>query len=145
MVEMVNKFRDNELSKAIKPIDKNKPIGGLEDIKSNVTTYYTIIGKHDALSEDGFPIVSEKSNDIYAKMVIANNRIKYFIRTDSRGYAYNPMGMFVNERASVHTKELKGIKDKIFAEVNQKSFNYYIQFLKTKNVAWYRNAEREMA
>ena len=139
-----NKFRNEELQAAILPIDKKKRMVTTGVIEPDITTFYTILGKHDKLNSSDEPIVDKSSKDIYAKKTVKDGDVKYYLKIDGQGKLYNPIGMFANERANVHIKNLKGASNKNFVEVRQKIFEYYVKFLKTKNKAWLQNAEREL-
>jgi len=85
---------------------------------------------------------AEKRDEAFAKEVFTRERVKYFVKRNSRGRFLNPMGMFSEMR---HAKEMHsaGTAEWTYREVNKKVFVLYLTFLKTKNQAWLLNAERE--
>ena len=105
---------------------------------------YTIVGEHEFLDEDNNPrINSDKDNKIYAKKIVSNNSTKFYIKVGTYGKAYNPIGLYSEGMANKFIAKI-GKRAWNFKEVNQKIFDMYVNFLKTKNTAWLNNAEREM-
>lgn len=105
--------------------------------------FYTIFGSHDFLNDRGFPQQDEESTSTFAKKVSTNKRNPlYYVRGSSDGHFYDPLGMY-DERK--HNK-FKGHHGKFhfdYIEVNERTFNFYLNYLKTKNKAYLLNAERE--
>ena len=111
--------------------------------------YFTFSGKEDQRitldgeqSNDGYPVVYYEENNVYAKRTFYDNegRYRYFIKRGDRGTLINPIDMYNEGR---HEKVVHGLSSVKFSEVPKKAFVHYINFLKTKNVAHLRNAERE--
>jgi len=106
-------------------------------------TYYTILGQQDYLNEDGFPIILKKNNALaYTKTI--NNDIQYFLKTGIYGKIYNPMGLYSEGKSNKFIAKI-GKNEYNFTRVNQKVFDMYLNFLKSKNIAWLNNAERELS
>lgn len=103
---------------------------------------YTIYGKHDFLDENKNPRINNENNSL-AKSITVNNKTKYYIKVGSYGKVYNPMGLY-SEGTSNKFLAKVGKNAWEFTEVNQKVFDMYVSFLRTKNQAWLNNAEREM-
>ena len=121
-----------------------------------VTTVYTIKGKEDELDPDGLPILNdtiyERSNgdeyivkadtfdDAYAKKTYNGKRYRYYAKMNQRGDLYSPFGLYEEWQ----TKQKKDSGEPIwqFKEINQRVFELYTSFLKTKNKAWLQNANR---
>ena len=105
--------------------------------------FYTIIGKHKAIDSEGNPILTQDCDNVFAKKLNSNNSTKYFIKVGLYGKVYNPIGMYSEGR---HTKFLTkaGKKEYDFKQVPQKVFDMYLRFLRSKNIAWLNNAEREL-
>ena len=81
----------------------------------------------------------------YAKRVTieseAGTKEKFYVKYDEKGFMYDPWGLY-----SEGTEERKLYGDELacsFKKVVQKSFFYYLDYLRTRNKAWLRNAERE--
>lgn len=105
--------------------------------------YYTIIGHHSSKDEDGFPLTEKLDIALAKKMTNTDGHDRYFIKIGTYGRPYDPIGMYSeNNNNRFLTRAGKKMFD--FKEVNEKVFNYYINFLKTKNKAWLNNTEREM-
>lgn len=104
--------------------------------------YFTVSGLEDYLDVNNNPrVTSLEDNKILAKKVTReDNSTKYSIKIDSNGKIYNPVSMYV-DKESFLDKVCRGSEK--FKEVNFKIFNMYIHFLRTKNLAWINNAERE--
>lgn len=118
-------------------LDKNK------DTTQTLNKYYTLIGKHSNIDEDGFPTVDDDNLSAFAKKISSNGKSRYFIKVGTHGKIYNPIGLY-SEGTSNKFLARAGKKAWDFKEVNSKVFDMYINFLKTKNVAWLTNAQREL-
>lgn len=125
-----------------------------EDDERHVVVY-TMFGSHDYLDENNHPVLMDEYYDegeplpaeerdlAYAKAITINdNPTRFYVKQGSNGKFYNPIGMYTEGR---HTKQLKhaGRAEWEFREVNRKVFGFYLNFLKSKNVAQLTNAERE--
>lgn len=108
------------------------------------TLCFTIFGKHDALSQDGNPVIEdEDSPEVLAKIVWVNDGYpRYMVKRDSNGRLFNPLGMDEGR----HNKFLHhaGREQYEFRSVNKRAFDHYLYFLKTKNLSHLRTAEREI-
>ena len=101
------------------------------------------------LSDIGYAIpnkvVSVDNDECVAKCLVHSdsNRLVAYVKVDSFGHIFNPWGMTTpNPRA--HNMEINGQPAYRWKRVSDKSFDFYLEFLKTKNELWYVNAEREM-
>lgn len=118
-------------------------------------TVYTIMGKQDGADENGIPVLydgiherpnhpdviiyAESSDDAYAKKTFNGNRSRFYIKANHQGEFYSPLGIYEEKGA---TQLRHGEPMWKFREVNQRIFDMYASFLKTKNIAWLKNAER---
>lgn len=111
---------------------------------NNSNIYYTLFGRHDYIDDEQNPRLNSETDEAFAKTVIANNKTKFFIKTGLYGKVYNPIGLYSE---NTHSKFLhkSGKPAWNFKEVNSKVFNMYVSFLRTKNLAWLNNAERELS
>jgi len=115
---------------------------------------YTMFGNHDYIDGDDYPILGDSTDDkgvqtdaenrtlSFARTVSTNSRnLKYYVKSAVGGKFFNPLGMDEGR----HNKVLHHAIGNEFTyhQVNKSSFDYYIQFLKTKNKAHLLNAERE--
>lgn len=106
-------------------------------------TFYTIVGKHDKLDNENNPIIAKDTGEAYAKKVILNGKTKFYIKTGAYGKVYNPIGLY-SEGTAAKFLAKTGKPAWQFKEVNGRIFDMYVSFLRTKNLAWLNNAEREM-
>lgn len=93
------------------------------------------------------PNIDPLSDDCFAKEVLINGesgpRSKYYIKMGASGFMFNPWGLFSEGTQGQFAKH-SGKDVWEFREVNSKSFEYYLKFLRTRNNAWINNAEREV-
>ena len=68
---------------------------------------------------------------------------KYVIKLSNNGKLYNPISVLGEEKTFTFLDKICRSNNR-FKTVNEKAFNWYIQFLRSKNLAWFYNAEREM-
>jgi len=114
-----------------------------EEDQSRTVYAYTILGKQQSFDQDNNPLVSEESKDALAKKIEYADRARYFIKVGAHGKIYNPIGIFSEGRGNNFSKRT-GKPEWDFTEVNQKIFDMYLSFLRTKNVAHLNIAEREL-
>lgn len=105
---------------------------------------FTLIGQHKFLDDNKNPRVDLENDKVYAKKVILDSNQKYYIKVGTYGKIYNPIGLFSEGTASKFLSKI-GKKAWEFKEVNSKVFDMYVNFLRTKNIAWLNNAERELS
>ena len=101
--------------------------------------YYTFIGNHDYIDGDGNSRHDEENKKTFAKQ----EKGKYFIKIGLDNRAYNPIGMF-DEGQSNKVLAKIGKNQFNFKRVNKKVFDLYTTFLRTRNLAWLNNANREI-
>lgn len=106
--------------------------------------YYSVEGHHDYIDNNFNPrINNETDSRVLAKKIIRDDgSIKYSIKTDAGGKFQNPVSIYSQEKNINFLDRICRSSDR-FKEVNFKTFNMYLTFLKTKNLAWLHNAERE--
>lgn len=117
------------------------------------TVVFTIKGKQNDLDDNDYPILWDVQYEDSGKLVQAETReeayamkrsncgvVNYYVKMAS-GTILNPNSMYAEFK---HQKRSK-IGEKIyqFQRVGKKVFEYYLQFLKTKNATWLANAQRE--
>jgi hypothetical protein len=105
--------------------------------------YFTILDKHDYLNKEANPCLKNDGAEACAKIVTnyLNNTKKYFIKIDYNGKLINPMSIYSSDKDQFVRELGKKIK---YKNVSPKVFETYMYFLRTKNMAWLNNAEREM-
>lgn len=142
------RVRQSDLSNCVLPLNiKRKGQNPLTPTttKTQKTVRFTIYGKHNRLCdingnevENGFPITDD--DDECMARVDYVTPPKYYIKVDATGKPYNAIGI----ESGTLNKDLKYKKQWNFKEVNKKAFNFYLNFLKTKNLSWLNNAGREI-
>lgn len=105
--------------------------------------YYTILGQHDNLDTNGYPTIDNK-NSCLAFTKTIDSDTQYFLKVGLYGKIYNPIGLYSEGRANKFMAKI-GKNEYNFTRVNQKVFDMYLNFLKSKNIAWLNNAERELS
>jgi len=107
----------------------------------HINKFYTLFGQHDFLEND-LPCLTEL-NDVkmFAYSVQHGDVITYFCKIDKRGRLYNPIGLMA--QSQVRRNRQRSKDNWQFRKQDEKVFNFYIQFLKTKNPAHLHVAERE--
>jgi len=121
-------------------IFKQKPTN--EKVSDAVNEYYTIFGKHDRLDDNGNPVVSPHSEEVLAKAIVGDKKTRW-LKVGSHGRIFNPIGMYSEGQQNKFTSR-SGKNEYEFRKVNKRVFDMYVNFLRTKNLAWLNNAEREM-
>lgn len=137
---MARNLKGETMNDSIFKMDESK-----DPEAEKVAGIYTMIGKHEWLDEDGFPRLPEEKEDdphAYAKSVTFGNDTHYMAKRGKHGKLFNPFGMYTEGTAANRSRHM-GRPEWNFQKMNEKAFNFYINFLKTKNTAWLHNAERE--
>jgi hypothetical protein len=110
-----------------------------EDVKY---LYYTTIGSNLSTDDNNNSIAKDKKSALaYTK--ITNNEEQHYIKVGLYGKIFNPIGMYSEGRQNKFLSKV-GKQEYNFTRVNSKVFDMYLNFLRTKNVAWLNNAEREL-
>lgn len=114
------------------------------DKNNFINEFYTINGMEDFIDNNNNPRLNKETDDnIFAKKTTrSDGSVRYSVRLAKDGKIYNPMSIYGQEVASNFLDRVCRASGK-FKDVNYKTFDMYINFLKTKNVAWLHNAERE--
>jgi hypothetical protein len=114
-------------------------------------TVYTVAGKEDYLEEEsGLPCLDvdpeEAKNNPYAHaMKLAGSAgPRFFVKQGVYGKLFNPLGLFSEGRESQKIRHA-GRPEWQLKEVTEKVFNFYVNFLRTKNLSYIHNAERELS
>jgi len=107
---------------------------------SNITiTHYTVIGDHDSI-QDNKPITNDERKSL-AKTIETNGNTRYFVKIGAYGKLYNPIGMYSEGKDKKFLSKI-GKNQFEFKQVNMKVFDLYVEFLRSRNVAWLNNAQR---
>lgn len=107
--------------------------------------FYTSLEEQDFLDNE-IPMRNQEDENVYAKKIIrSNGSTKYMIRLDYSAKFFNPFSIYDKEDQRQSIEFLNSVcrNNKKFKEVSSKVFNLYLQFLSSKNISYYYNAERE--
>jgi hypothetical protein len=115
------------------------------------------MGSHDFLDNDGFPRLSEDNHSNAVAKIIFSKKSKHFenlqkiyprfyIKLDPNSKIFNPKKIL----SSIEEKDSLSFINSIcktnweFKEVTSQIFQKYITFLKTKNISWLKDAQRDL-
>jgi hypothetical protein len=101
--------------------------------------FYTIWGMEDYIDEEGNTRQKTETKNTFAK----NTNGKFLIKIGLDNRVYNPLGLFSEGRPNKVLAKI-GKNEFNFKRVNSKVFDLYVSFLRTKNIAWLNNANREL-
>lgn len=126
-----------------KPEENNFIFSQTERTKSiQDNKYYTLVGQEDFIDDENNPRLKKDDSRVLAKKTL-QNKLKYLIKLDNAGKFYNPMSP-ISSIKPIKILQTISVSDTRFKEVNQTAFNMYLNFLRSKNIAWINNAEREV-
>tara|TARA_R110000824_G_scaffold282601_15_gene470909 strand:- start:767 stop:1189 length:423 start_codon:yes stop_codon:yes gene_type:complete len=114
-----------------------------------VEVIYTVSGKHDYLEDKKYPAVKLDSTEAkesaiaHAMKITIGARTKYYAKRGKHGRLFNPVGMFSEGMGSKRLHHA-GRPEWRFVEIGERAFRFYRDFLRTKNIAYLHNAEREL-
>lgn len=118
-------------------INKNKDQDNINYI------YYTVLGSHASLDDEGNPLCKDRGKALaYVKFV--NDDKQHYLKVGNYGKVFNPIGLYSEGRQNKFMSKI-GKDEYTFTKVNSKVFDMYLNFLRTKNIAWLNNAERELS
>lgn len=106
---------------------------------SHEDEFYTLFGMEDYVDDNGNTRQTQQGKKTYAKRVDG----KCLVKIGIDGRAYNPLGLYSEGHAN-KTLAKVGKGQYNFKRVNPKVFDLYVSFLRTKNIAWLNNANREL-
>lgn len=105
--------------------------------------YYTLVGQEDFIDDENNPRIEKDSDDRVLAKKTSQNKLKYLIKIDNAGKFYNPLSP-ISSIKPIKILQTISVSDSRFKEVNRTVFNMYLNFLRSKNIAWINNAEREV-
>ena len=114
------------------------------DVKEDLLQqeFFTLSGNEEFILQDT-PRRHKIDDGVYAKRIQKKDgTFKLSIRTSTDGKLYNPMSIYGEEKKSTLLDNVCKSNEK-FRTVSPKTFDLYIQFLTSKNLAYLYNAERE--
>lgn len=107
--------------------------------KTITNKYYTLYGMEDYVDDEGNTRQNTENKNTFAKT--SNGKFLVKIGLDNR--VYNPLGLFSEGKANKVLSKI-GKNEFNFKRVNSRVFDLYLSFLRTKNIAWLNNANREI-
>lgn len=127
-------------------------------IKQDATefNYYTKIGFEDYLDDNGNPRLKVESNRVFAKSVkdklsknFTNSKsgYSYYVKTDPNKNLFDPVERHSIDQNSNTSKSFinRICKSELkYTEVSESVFLKYLSFLKTENLQWLTQAQREI-
>lgn len=111
--------------------------------KATATTeFYCVVGLEDFLDDNNNPRTEKPNQNTLAKKIVRDDSsVRYSIKLSKDGRLYNPLSLYGEEKKyTLYDNNPNATK---FKDVNFKCFDHYLNFLKTKNIAYFINAERE--
>ena len=103
--------------------------------------FYTYIGEEDYIDDHHNPRLHADDDRTLAKKIFRDDgSYKLMIKCDSYNKPCDPTNP-VHPTNKTVTSYKRGYK---FNSVNNKSFEYYVKFLQTRNKSWLLNTEREL-
>jgi hypothetical protein len=139
----MKKPKKNSSPKQKKPEENNFIFSPKESSKpTQDNQYYTLVGQEDFIDQENNPRIEKDDNRVLAKKTL-QNKLKYLIKLDNAGKFYNPLSP-ISSIKPIKILQTISLYDNRFKEVNQTAFNMYLNFLRSKNIAWINNAEREV-
>ena len=116
-----------------------------------MTTVYTVIGREDYIEEEsGLPCLSVHPADArdnphaHAMKIEGESGVRFFVKQGAYGKLFNPLGLFSEGNESKRVRHAGRLAWRL-REVTEKVFNFYVNFLRTKNLSYINNAERELS
>ena len=122
-----------------------------EPPEERLVTVYTVIGKEDYIEEQsGVPCLSVEldaaKTHLYAHAMKVSGAAgcRFFVKQGPYGKLFNPLGLFSEGQESKRSRHTGRLEWEL-KEVKEKVFNFYVNFLRTKNLSYINNAERELS
>lgn len=105
--------------------------------------FFTLSGMEDFLDENANPKQNKFNQNTFAKKITRDDgSIRYSVKLNTNGKFHNPIAMYADDKNQNFLDRICRSSDK-YRNVSYKVFDMYLNFLRTKNVAWLHNAERE--
>lgn len=119
--------------------------------------FYCLKGYEDYIDDEGFPRLNNPDNKDAVAKIVFSKKTKHFIdshKTNGRYYIkLDPNSKIFNPKpilSSVTNKDSLNFINNIckeewsFKEVTPQVFHKYITFLKTQNLSWLKDAQRDL-
>jgi len=119
--------------------------------------FYCLSGSEDYVDQDGYPRLYDENMDNAVAKVVFTKKPKhfddsnksygrYYVKLDPNSKIFNPKKILspVEEKNSLSFINLVCKTEWVFREVTPQIFQKYITFLKTKNLSWLKDAQRDL-
>lgn len=117
----------------------------IDQNKKETTDYkfYCLIGDEDFVDDNGNPMLHTDSGKVLAKKITkTNSPTQYFVRLSTNNKLYNPISQLGEDKSSSIVDNTCRPTNR-FIPVSPAVFEFYLQFLCSKNLLWLNKAERE--
>lgn len=122
------------------------------------SVYYTLSGHEDFLDSDGNPVRSKLDNEVYAKTLknkppkafktntldIEAVQYSYYVKASPNRILVNPIKTFAQAVKKSNFIDSVCKNKELFIQVNKAIFDKYLNFLRTQNMKWLTDAQREI-
>lgn len=110
-----------------------------------VNKYYGWKDSYDFIDDNDAPRINDPdSARILAKKIYQNNNhCTFLIRITQDNKPYNPMNT-KNLDAKKYNFNTNLRNNISYKKVSSRAFDYYLKFLRSKNISWLHNTEREI-
>ena len=124
--------------------------------KDKPNLFYVVAGTEDYVDDHNYPRATSLDDRVYAKAVadkptkhFNNNRgldYRYYIRMSPNRQLINPIEILstVKDKPSYHYINSVCKSEDSFQEVTPFVFSKYITYLQTKDIRWFKEAQREI-
>ena len=137
-------------------IDQNEFISNNNRNEQKTERLYCALGSEDFVDDDGFPRLELETESLCAKALPnkptkhfgdkRGNDYRYYIRMDADQELFNPIEILstVKDKKNNHfiNSTCKSTRD--FKEVSPSIFDKYTKYLKSKDLRWLKEAQREL-
>lgn len=113
------------------------------EVVDHLDEFYTLSGDQDYFDDNNNPrLTKDGPKTLAKKLYTEKSRPRYLIMMNTDGKLHNPMNITSKQKMTSNFLDRKCREPK-FKSVSDKTFNMYINFLKSKNLSWLYNADRE--
>ena len=105
---------------------------------------YTVKGKEQFLDEAHYPRTKfENNSNTHAKLVSIGESKRYYIKFNRTGRIFDPCGLYDEIQQTRESRHASRPNWK-WRQVSERVFLFYLEYLKTRNKAFFINAERSI-
>lgn len=124
--------------------------------KEKIVKFYVVQGQHDFLDGEGYPRANQEKNEVCAKAIpdkptkhFGDSRgsdYRYYIRMDADQELFNPVKILSTVKNKKNNHFINSVckNTNAFKEVTPTIFSKYIEYLKSKDIRWLKEAQREL-